>query len=147
MKQRELLSTLGKPGPFSPTTSENEHNEVLSEVLQPLTTLADYLDSLSQPRRQLHRAIQRGKRDLAVHFCTRVYLPAVRQVVATYPGDALETERDTVLDRLQRGWAMDATPARTQTFRKLLTRYEIVCDCLADDLLETTFERIERWTT
>ncbi len=93
----------------------------------------------------------RGQQRL-MRILSRDYLPAISALRATYPSDALTAERDTITERLERGWALgpapdgdEGTDRMAQRFTDLLARYEVLEDCLADGgVIERHMQRVER---
>lgn len=130
---------------FFASRSGNEHNEVSVGVSDRQSeTLQNALDTIAPVRRKLHRAIRKD-RELAVQVCAREYLPVLRQIEENYPRDEVERECDALAARLSRGLEMGSDPAVDRTFQKLLSRYEVIEDVLAGDVLARTFERLDRW--
>lgn len=144
-KKTALSRDSSQQASFFQPGRRNEHNEVSQSVTTVTAeSLENDLDEVAIVRRRLHRAIGKRDRDLAVRVCSREYLPAVDQLRETYPREVLASERDALLARMERGWVLDTTPSRFRTFQKLLSRYEVIEDCLAGDVMSATFDRLDR---
>lgn len=75
---------------------------------------------------------------------TRDYLPALDALNTAYPIEQLETERDAIVTRLEKGWQLADSESRARTFAKLLARYEALTDAIDGDVLARHLGRAER---
>ena len=73
----------------------------------------------------------------------RDYLPAIARLRTAYPTSQLEAERETTIQRMEKGWQLEDTEGRARTFVKLLARYEILTDAIEGDVMSRHLARVE----
>lgn len=107
----------------------------------------DYLYRQADDQGKLQRGYSRLMKTLA-----REYLPALASFQESYPREALVAERDTLIDRLNRGMDMqpapdgdEATDRIAELFDRLLIRYSVVHDAVEGNVIMRHTHGLDEW--
>jgi hypothetical protein len=132
----------------------NDGQEVFAELT--VDDLTDnLLDQLSVLRRRIntgvaycleHAGTPNGDKGHArlVAILSREYLPRIDALRQCIPESEFIAERNTIAERLERGWEMDDSKKVTNQFIKLMLQYEVYEDVIQGSVINRTLDRVER---
>lgn len=109
----------------------------LSDLLDTLGEIKERIDAgvtYCRKHRNNDRLYSKGHARLT-RILARDYLPTLDALKTAYPIEQLETERETIIGRLEKGWQLADSESRARTFAKLLARYEVLTDAIDGDVL------------
>lgn len=119
----------------------------LAAVYAKLSRQHSYLYRQADSQDKLARGYTRLMKTLA-----REYLPALASFQESYSREALEAERDTLIDRLNRGLDMqpapdgdESTDKISETFDRLLVRYSIIHDAVEGNVIMRHTHGLDEW--
>lgn len=134
-----------KGGQASVRSSSGVVPSELSDLLDTLSTLKTRINTgVAYCHKRVGSPNAAKGRTRLLRILSREYLPTLNALQEAHPREALETERDDLLDRLERGWQMEDSNGVARTFSKLLVRYEVLTDALDGNVINRTLGRVER---